>query len=392
MTKNNNNNNNKNRKRPLDNKNSKYEPPTKRTKIIVSSDSDSSDNSDSSDSSNNSDNSDNIEYDDIILPSIISDNPPEDDEIIIIDKEINNLSDLIELGKMYNPIKKYNVDLCTLNHLVEPLTELNNMIGMDAVKQDMVDHILFRIQNLDASNQDMCHTVIQGPPGVGKTEVAKIIGRVYLAMGILKNNKFIKATRSQLIAGYLGQTAKATQKMIDSALGGILFIDEVYSLGNSEKRDSFAKECIDTINENLTDKKTDFICIIAGYKDEVDKCFFAYNAGLERRFPVRFTIDPYTPDEIFQIFKKKVYDCGWEIDNSISSSFFHENYEYFKYFGGDMEILFSRCKRAHSRRVFASKIATKKILNMTDIKRGFESFKNHRKDKEESSFWKNLYI
>ena len=146
------------------------------------------------------------------------------------------------------------------------------MIGMESVKQDMVDHILFKIQNLDTKNTDMMHTVIQGPPGVGKTEVAKIIGKIYLAMGILKNNKFIKANRSQLIAGYLGQTAKATQKIIDSAIGGILFIDEVYSLGNAEKRDSFAKECIDTINENLTDKKTDFICIIAGYKEEIDSC------------------------------------------------------------------------------------------------------------------------
>ena len=223
--------------------------------------------------------------------SKINDIPEEQKELVIIDKEITNIVDLIELGKLYDESKRYNIDLKTVNRLVEPLTELNNMIGMDSVKQDMVDHILFRIQNLDSTNTDMMHTVIQGPPGVGKTEVAKIIGKIYLAMGILKNNKFIKATRSQLIAGYLGQTAKATQKVIDSAIGGILFIDEVYSLGNAEKRDSFAKECIDTINENLTDKKTDFICIIAGYKDEIDSCFFSYNSGLERRFPVRFTIE-----------------------------------------------------------------------------------------------------
>ena len=124
---------------------------------------------------------------------------------------------------------------------------------------------------------------------------------------ILKNEKFVKARRSDLIAGYLGQTAKATQKIIDSAIGGVLFIDEVYSLGNSEKRDSFAKECIDTINENLTEKKTDFICIIAGYKDEIDSCFFSYNSGLERRFPVRFTIEEYKPEELFLIFIKSIY-------------------------------------------------------------------------------------
>ena len=307
-------------------------------------------------------------------------------EMVIIDKEITCLLDLIELGKLYDINKRYNIDLKILSKLVEPLTELNNMIGMDSVKQDMVDHILFRIQNLDSTNQDMMHTVIQGPPGVGKTEVAKIIGKIYLAMGILKNNKFVKATRSTLIAGYLGQTAKATQKVIDSAIGGILFIDEVYSLGNSEKRDSFAKECIDTLNENLTENKTDFICIIAGYKEEIDTCFFAFNSGLERRFPVRFTIEPYKPEELFLIFKKKVYDCEWSIDETIKVNFFIKNYKHFKFFGGDMEILFARCKRSHSRRIFAAINSEKKVLNFSDLSKGFESFKTHRQNKKKSNY------
>ena len=95
--------------------------------------------------------------------------------------------------------KRYIVDLKILNRLVEPLTELNNMIGMEGVKQ-----------KFDDSHQDMMHTVIQGPLGIGKTEVVKIIGKVYLVMWILRNDKFIKTRRSDLIAGYLGQTVKAT--------------------------------------------------------------------------------------------------------------------------------------------------------------------------------------
>jgi len=318
----------------------------------------------------------------------------EDKELVEITKEINCIKDLIDLGNMYDSTKRYNIDLKILNKLVDPLTELNNMIGMETVKQDIVDYILFRIQNLDSSNQDMMHTVIQGPPGVGKTEVAKIIGKIYLAMGILKNDKFIKARRSDLIAGYLGQTAKTTQKIIDSAIGGVLFIDEVYSLGNVEKRDSFSKECIDTINENLTEKKTDFICIIAGYKDEIESCFFSYNSGLERRFPVRFTIEEYKPEELFLIFNKKVNDLGWIIDQSVKVDFFIENIESFKYFGGDIEVLFSRCKRAHSRRVFTSKESEKKIINCVDLQRGFQSFKAHRqeKQKDKSDVWKNMFL
>jgi SpoVK/Ycf46/Vps4 family AAA+-type ATPase len=318
----------------------------------------------------------------------------EDKEFIEITKEVNNLNDLIELGKMYDSNKRYNIDLKILNKLVDSLTELNNMIGMETVKQDMVDHILFRIQNLDKTNQDMMHTVIQGPPGVGKTEVAKIIGKVYLAMGILKNNKFVKARHSDLIAGYLGQTARATQKIIESADGGVLFIDEVYSLGNSEKRDSFSKECIDTINDNLTEKKTDFICIIAGYKDEIDDCFFAYNSGLQRRFPVRFTIDPYNPEELFLIFEKKITDFGWYIDKSIKVDFFKDNIDSFEYYGGDIEILFSRCKRAHSRRVFTSKESEKKIITNVDLQRGFQSFVAHKKEKQKemSETWKTMFM
>jgi SpoVK/Ycf46/Vps4 family AAA+-type ATPase len=376
--------NNKKRSREQDTNN--Y-PPSKRTPNVILYD----DDDDNNDTDNNdTDNNDTDNNDD---HPINNDNELEK-ELVIVDKEINCLLDLIELGKQYDSTKRYNVDLKILNKLVDSLTELNNMIGMESVKQDMIDHILFRIQKFDDSNLDMMHTVIQGPPGVGKTEVAKIIGKVYLAMGILRNNKFIKARRSDLIAGYLGQTAKATQKIIDSAIGGILFIDEVYSLGNPDKRDSFSKECIDTINENLTEKKTDFICIIAGYKDEIDSCFFAYNSGLERRFPVRFTIEAYNAQEIYLIFKKKVYDIGWSLDINITMNFFEENFDSFKFFGGDMEILFSRCKRAHSRRVFASKETDKKIINCIDLKRGFDSFKNHRqiKEQEKNEAWKNMYI
>ena len=376
--------NNKKRSREQDTNN--Y-PPSKRTpNVILYNDDDDNNDTDNNDTDNNdTDNNDDH--------PINNDNELEK-ELVIVDKEINCLLDLIELGKQYDSTKRYNVDLKILNKLVDSLTELNNMIGMESVKQDMIDHILFRIQKFDDSNLDMMHTVIQGPPGVGKTEVAKIIGKVYLAMGILRNNKFIKARRSDLIAGYLGQTAKATQKIIDSAIGGILFIDEVYSLGNPDKRDSFSKECIDTINENLTEKKTDFICIIAGYKDEIDSCFFAYNSGLERRFPVRFTIEAYNAQEIYLIFKKKVYDIGWSLDINITMNFFEENFDSFKFFGGDMEILFSRCKRAHSRRVFASKETDKKIINFIDLKRGFDSFKNHRqiKEQDKNEAWKNMYI
>lgn len=312
---------------------------------------------------------------------------------VIIKKDVKHITDLIEIGKEYDPTCTYNIDVKTLHRLVEPLTELNGMIGMETIKQEMVDHILYTIQDFDLYNKTMMHTVIEGPPGAGKTEVAKIIGKIYLAMGILRNDKFVKASRSQLIAGYLGQTAIATQKMIDMASGGVLFIDEVYSLGNSEKRDSFSKECIDTINENLTLRKTEFICIIAGYKQDIDQCFFAYNPGLERRFPIRFRIEEYNAKELFSIFEKNVNDAFWSMDDSITVSFFEKNYKEFAFFGGDIELLFNSCKRAHSRRVFTSD-DTKKLVRLVDLEKGFESFLSHKKEKdvEKEHVWKSMYV
>ena len=328
------------------------------------------------------------------------DNPdPEPEKVYLghinIEKDIKSIDDLIEIGKSYDDNYTYNIDVKTLFKLVEPLTELKKMIGMNSIKENMIDHILFKIQNFDESHNMMMHTIIQGPPGCGKTEVSRIIGKIYLAMGILKNDKFIKATRSDLIAGYLGQTAKATQKIIDSAKGGVLFIDEVYSLGNEEKRDSFSKECIDTINENLTERKTDFICIIAGYKEEIKNCFFNYNPGLERRFPIRFSINEYSAPELFLIFKKKVFENNWNIHESVKVNFFEKNYKEFKFFAGDMELLFNTCKRAHSRRVFTKNNEIKKLITVNDIEKGFEAFKNKEKDvkdKDENEVWKMMYM
>ena len=128
-----------------------------------------------------------------------------------------------------------------LNRMVEPLEGLNKMIGMHLVKKNIVDHILFFLQKLDNGLNNMLHTVIQGPPGTGKTELGKILSKIYLAMGILKNDIFRVVKRADLIGKYLGHTAQKTQKVIDSCKGGVMFIDEAYSLGNSEGRDIYSK-------------------------------------------------------------------------------------------------------------------------------------------------------
>ena len=320
----------------------------------------------------------------------------EEKEYEHIDVKIKSIDDLIELGKKYDSNKRYNIDLKTLNNLVTPLEELKKMIGMKSVKENIVDHIIFYLQKFDEEGlNDMLHTVIQGPPGVGKTELGKILSKIYLAMGILKNDKFIIAKRSDLIGKYLGHTASQTQKIIDSAKGGVLFIDEAYSLGNPEGRDMFSKECLDTINQNLTENKKNFLCIIAGYKEALENCFFSYNEGLSRRFSIRYTIEPYNPDELKQIFIKIVKSNNWLISDDLDIKIFQENKDDFKFFGGDMETLFFSCKVVHARRVFCLDAEAKKKITNNDLIEGLKIFKKNKgidKKDPRNELWRNLYI
>ena len=282
----------------------------------------------------------------------------ESDILLPINKSIKTLKDLIELGKTYDPKDKnrYVINLKALNKCVEPLENLESMIGMKSIKEMIIDLIFFRLQNLQDTKEELWHLVIQGTPGSGKTEVAKIIGKLYYSLGITKKDKFTLAKRSDLIGKYLGHTAKLTQEVFDNAKGGILFIDEAYSLGNPEGKDSFSKECIDTINQNLTENK-ETIVFIAGYKDQLNESFFSYNPGLNRRFKIRFTVDKYNALELRDIYLKKIRENGWLImDNNIEKEipikFFEKNLNIFKYNGGDMENLWHLTKIVHARRIF----------------------------------------
>jgi SpoVK/Ycf46/Vps4 family AAA+-type ATPase len=322
-------------------------------------------------------------------------------ETIDINVEINNIADLLKLIDTYkiDPTIKYNINMNILHSIKEPLEELNNMIGMKDLKNNIVDQILYFIQELH-KNKDMTgeflHTVIYGPPGTGKTEIAKIMGKIYSKLGILSNGTFKKVTRSDLVAGFLGQTALKTRDVIKESIGGVLFIDEAYSLGNPEKKDSFSKECIDTLCEALSDNKENLMVIIAGYEKELKECFFSFNQGLNSRFTWRFKTDEYTHEDLHKIFLKKVKDIGWEIEDSSNLTFewFKKNKDYFKFYGRDIETLLSKTKIAHSRRVFCRPEIEKKKLIVKDLDKGFEIYlKNDeiKSKKDEEALKRQLY-
>jgi hypothetical protein len=245
---------------------------------------------------------------------------------------------------------------------------------------------------------DFMHTVIYGPPGSGKTEVAKIIGRIFSNLGILTKKVFKKVSRNDLVAGYLGQTAIKTKDMIKASLGGVLFIDEAYSLGNSEKRDSFAKECVDTLCEALSEHKHNWMVIIAGYEKELNDCFFSLNEGLNSRFTWRFKLDAYKPAELKCIYEKQVRDYGWTTAGGIPESWFDTRMDYFTTFGRDMETLFTKTKIAHSRRVFCLPDSEKRTITFDDLENGFKLFIENPEVKERKErgsggpYMKTLYL
>ena len=308
---------------------------------------------------------------------------------------IKDLLKLINDNPLDNTID-YNINMRSLHNVKPHLEKLDQMVGMNSLKNSVVDQILYYIQDLNAG-EDFMHTVIYGPPGTGKTEIAKLMGYIFSSLGILKNGTFKKASRADLIAGYLGQTAMKTKQLIESCLGGVLFIDEAYSLGNNEKRDSFAKECIDTICETLSDYKSNIMVIIAGYKEELNDCFFAYNKGLNSRFPWRFETDDYSSKELKDIFTKKVGEMNWKLNLNISEEWFEDKMPYFKFYGRDMETLLAKTKIAHSRRVFCKKNNEKKIITLEDLNNGFKKFIENdevKKRKETDMFTTppNMYL
>ena len=202
----------------------------------------------------------------------------------------------------------------------DPMEELDALIGLKTIKHDVRELTDFvRVQKLrkDGGLKSVpvsLHLVFTGNPGTGKTTVARIISRIYKQIGVLSGGQLVEVDRSGLVAGYVGQTAIKTSKKIEEARGGVLFIDEAYAL--SRKDDTFGQEAIDTILKAMEDNREDFVVIVAGYTEPMEK-FINSNPGLKSRFNKYIEFPDYTIDELMGIFDMNCKKYDYTADEEV---------------------------------------------------------------------------
>ena len=190
--------------------------------------------------------------------------------------------------------------------LTELLLDLNKLIGLESVKEKVQDLMAYqkvqkmRMNNNLHSQKNTLHLAFTGNPGTGKTTVARIVGRIYKKLGLLSQGHFIEVSRTDLIAGYQGQTALKVKSVIERAKGGVLFIDEAYSITENEQSDSYGKECLTELTKALEDYREDLVVIVAGYTKPMYQ-FFESNPGLKSRFNTFIEFDDYDADELLEI-------------------------------------------------------------------------------------------
>lgn len=204
--------------------------------------------------------------------------------------------------------------------LQELLAELNALIGLEPVKAKVNDLIAYqKVQKLRRESnlhsfKNTLHLAFTGNPGTGKTTVARIVGYIYKQIGLLSKGHFVEVSRTDLIAGYQGQTALKVKNVIKKAKGGVLFIDEAYSITENDSSDSYGRECLTELTKALEDYRDDLVVIVAGYTEPMEK-FFRSNPGLKSRFNAFIEFPDYGAEELEKILISMCNNNDYTIDN-----------------------------------------------------------------------------
>lgn len=222
------------------------------------------------------------------------------------------------IQQICKPTEELYEDTRTLQDLLD---ELNALVGLEKVKNKVQDLIVYqkvqkmrREKNLNSAKNTL-HLAFTGNPGTGKTTVARIVGRIYKRIGLLSKGHFIEVSRTDLIAGYQGQTALKVKKIIEQAKGGVLFIDEAYSITENNHSDSYGRECLTELTKALEDYREDLVVIVAGYTEPMNK-FFESNPGLKSRFNTFIEFDDYSPNELGRILLSMCKNNDYALDKA----------------------------------------------------------------------------
>jgi len=248
--------------------------------------------------------------------------------------------------------------------------------------------------------------VITGPPGVGKSKLAAIVAELYSAFGVFKTQKektpVVCVSRKDFIAKYLGQSAHQTTEFLEKNRGSVIFFDEGYSLSSSgdSSRDEYSNESIAVITKFLSENKDDICFILAGYKKDIEENIFTRNPGLARRFPTSLNIEPYTPDELFNILIKMIKtngssngssfgsSTGWRLDPGIRKQVLLPYFAKFKNSAGDIENLITKAKGISCSRTVILSTRERKIILEADL---IEAAKEITKGSEDSGKFLSMY-
>lgn len=235
-------------------------------------------------------------------------------------------------------------------------------------------------------NAEYMNMVIYGDPGVGKSLVGSIIGKIFHEMGVFRTKRCREPFRiihsDDLVGEYIGHTAVKTREVLEKSKGGVLMLDEAYAMNamNGNHGDCFAQNALDTITAFLSENKDDIIFILAGYETDIKERIFTMNKGLERRFPWVHKISGYSAKELADIFIFKVTQAEWKIEvPSVKiTETFEDRKHLFKNHAGDVERLFSEVKILHAQRTFSCKPADRKNITLKDIEAGLNRLANER--------------
>ena len=251
---------------------------------------------------------------------------------------LKELSDTLAcyLGYSYiSEIFEKEADKKNPSSLDELMNELNQLVGLSKVKEEVRRLVIY--QKIQAKRKESglkvpkrtLHMAFMGNPGTGKTTVARIVGRMYYQLGLLSKGHFTEVSRTDLIAGYQGQTALKVKNVIEKAKGGVLFIDEAYSITENDNTDSYGRECLTELTKALDDSRDDLIVIVAGYTEPMNH-FFESNPGLRSRFNYFINFENYSSTELLDIFETLARKDDYYIDGKLKEvllNYFNEKLE-----------------------------------------------------------------